>query len=68
MTKKEAKVIRVAAVMKKILKIAKTVEKRRPYWDDKPNGYLESDDDYIDRNRFAAVKLLDLAQDLAKET
>jgi hypothetical protein len=32
---------------------------RRPYYDDEPDGYLESDLDYIVNNRALAVVLLD---------
>ncbi len=42
-------------------KIARTVSRRQLYNAAAPKGYLESDDDYIDNNKDAAVELLDLA-------
>lgn len=33
---------------------------RRPYFDKQPDGYLESDRDYLENNNDLAVALLDL--------
>lgn len=59
--------MKAETVLKKIRAIAKTVQKRRPYLDDKPDGYLESDRDYLENNNDAAVKLLDLTLKLSQE-
>lgn len=47
--------------IKRFMKIAQTVSPRQLYDIDMPKGYLESDNDYIDANKEAAVELLDLA-------
>lgn len=49
---------------RRFMRIAKSVQNRRPLDDDKPNGYLESDRDYLANNNREAVELLDLAVEM----
>lgn len=39
---------------------------RRLYEDNKPDGYMESDRDYMENNRFLCVKFLDLLSNKIK--
>lgn len=38
------------------------VNYRRPYYDEEPEGYLESDDDYIDNNIVVVRRFLDFME------
>lgn len=51
-------------VLARLLKQMPAVNARRPFEDDKPDGYLESDDDLIRNNKEAAVWLLEHAEEL----
>lgn len=53
-------------IIKRISTIAKTIQKRRPFWDDKPDGLLESDRDFVDNNHRIAVELLELVLELKR--
>lgn len=48
-------------LVRRFMQIAKSVMKRRPFEDDKPDGYRECDKDYLANNTREAVELLDLA-------
>jgi hypothetical protein len=42
------------------------VEPRRPYYENVPEGYLESDLDFMRNNRFACVWFLEHRDEIAK--
>lgn len=43
------------------------VQERQPWDDENPHGYLESDDEYIERNLELVIHLLDYLNGLKKE-
>lgn len=51
-------------VLAHLLKQMPAVKARRPFEDDQPDGYLESDDDLIRSNKEAAVWLLEHAEEI----
>jgi hypothetical protein len=53
----------------KLTKLAKQllVIPRRPYYDDKPDGYMEGDKDFVMNNIKAAVALLNAVLDEQRE-
>jgi hypothetical protein len=51
-------------VLAHLLKQMPAVNARRPFEDDKPDGYLESDKDFIRNNEEAAVWLLEHAEEI----
>ncbi len=42
----------------------KSISPRQPYYENEPDGYLESDSEFMERNRFAAVWMLENANQL----
>lgn len=43
------------------------VQKRRPYIDEEPDGYLESDRDFMENNRDAVIWFLEHRDEIAKK-
>ena len=52
-------------IIEKFIKIASEINDRRPYDSDVPDGYLESDRDFLGNNLEAAIWLLENAQILS---